>query len=155
MSSIQSDDMIKGRVLAMRSMIAQFQNEISQLEDSLRHRQQPPPSVPDGFILHDGNPITNHSMIEEVIWRNGETHRGCIGVFNWHGAKPYLGNNQEVIAYRLKAEKPAYEEIVEDARNAVTREIYEVIMHGMGANLANLDNALEQFAQAIISECKK
>lgn len=35
----QSDDMLRGRIIAMRSMIAQFENEIKQIEGNLASRQ--------------------------------------------------------------------------------------------------------------------
>ena len=38
-SERQSDDMLKGRIIAMKSMIAQFTNEIEQLESNLKSRQ--------------------------------------------------------------------------------------------------------------------
>ena len=38
-SCSQSDDMLKGRIIAMRSMIAQFENEIKQLESNLKLRE--------------------------------------------------------------------------------------------------------------------
>lgn len=36
----QSDDMLRGRIVAMKSMIRQFQNEIMQLESNLRSRDR-------------------------------------------------------------------------------------------------------------------
>lgn len=36
----QSDDMLRGRIVAMKSMIQQFQNEIMQLESNLQARDR-------------------------------------------------------------------------------------------------------------------
>lgn len=38
MNERQSDDVLKGRIIAMRSMIAQFSNEIEQIEGNLKSR---------------------------------------------------------------------------------------------------------------------
>lgn len=46
---IQSDDMLRGRIAAMKSMIAQFQNEIKQLEGNLESRAMRKKSEPSSL----------------------------------------------------------------------------------------------------------
>jgi len=112
--------------------------------------------IPDDYTRYSvGDPIPDSDKVEVVILCDGEKTFESSMRCDIHSSHTWGCDAENgypsVIAYRLKDEKPA----LDDARNDVTREIYEVVIHGMGANLANLDNALNQFARAIVDVGKE
>lgn len=152
MTEYQSNDVLTGRIIAARQMVAQCENEIKQLEGILQHRKLThffvEPEIPEGWTKYDPNvpPPENADEIHlmwddksESIWCG---YRLLYILTRWQEEK-------DLLAYRVTKWKEE-KQILEDARNNLSREVYEVVLHGAGSNLANLDNALQQFAESII-----